>query len=191
MLHFLQFFIVLLRNILYFPRIVELDQVYGFLYILELFFVTRPQLLILSPEILDPLYFLTAVLLLLNQRPVTHCWILFTSTFFWMVYLVKCLCFFNASFSFCNCKRSNQTRFRILSTLVYIFFNSFFSLRTEIQGFILRLSPIRIINLLISCPKLYRHTNKHLISNKNITFYSFYLGLARVLSQRRSVSLTE
>ena len=107
MLHFLQFFIVLLRNILYFPRIVELDQVYGLLYILELFFVTRPKLLILSPEILDPLYFLRVVLLLLNKRAVTHCWILLTSTFFWMVYLVKCLCFFNASFSFCNCKRSN------------------------------------------------------------------------------------
>ena len=131
-----------LRDVFDLPRVVELHQINGLLNILEFLLVTGPEVLILSTQILEAFEFLGVVLLLLNDGRVTHCCILLTSTFFWMVYLVSCLCFLRPSFSFCSCKRSNYTRFRIVSTFPSSFFSSFFSFITDSSGFILRLSLI-------------------------------------------------
>ena len=186
-LHFLQLLAVLLRNILDFPRIVELDQVNRFLDILEFLLVAGPESLILSTQVLDPLDFLGVVFFLLNERRVTHCCILLTSTFFWMVYLVSCLCFFRASFSFCNCKRSSYTRFRIVSTLPSIFFNSFFSFTTDNSGFILRLSPIRIINLLTLSLKIIskQHNTPHIQQKPSLFLFYFEIGNTFIYMKKR------
>ena len=122
---------MLLRNIFDLSRIIQLDEIDGFLNILEFLLVAGPEVLVLSTQIFEAFVFLGVVLVFLNEWRLTHCCILLTSTFFWMVYLVSCLCFLSPSFSFCSCNRSNYTRFLIVSTFPSNFFSSFFSFITD------------------------------------------------------------
>ena len=130
-LHFFELFVVLVGDDFDLARIIEFDQVNGLLDVLQLLLVAHAQLLVASAQILYPLLLVTVVSHFLDQRTNTHWLILLTSTFFWMVSLVSCLCFFTPSFYFCSCCLNSYTRFFIVYKFSLCFFKSFFSLTRD------------------------------------------------------------